>query len=85
MDTKLIWRTKSGQRAWECRDSGLPAGYRRILDLAAAPASPANVSEALGEFSTRQVEDWIDELETLGFIHASRAGESPEYSGKQAA
>jgi hypothetical protein len=85
METKLIWRTKSGQRAWECADSGLPKGYRRILDLAAAPVSVAKVVETLGEFPAKQVADWVDELETLGFIYASRPSELPDYLARQAA
>lgn len=86
MPTKLVWRTESGQAAWQCANSGLPQGYRRILDLIAAPESVASVITALGDdYPAKQVADWIEELETLCFIHASRTDELPEHLTKQAA
>ena len=78
MEAKLIWRSETGQRAWTCADSGLPVGYRRILDLVAAPTAISNIAQQLTEYRVKQVHDWIDELETLCFIHASRLDEPQE-------
>lgn len=72
MKSELIWRTATGQRAWECPDSGLPAGYRRILGLVEAPTSAASILAKLTDCSAKQIEDWLYELETLCFIHVSR-------------
>lgn len=69
---RLVWRSDSGHRAWQSPNSGLPAAYRRILDLAASPVSVAAIVAQLGDYPAKQVQDWVDELETLCFIHASR-------------
>lgn len=72
MTTRLVWRTETGQKAWDCADSGLPTPYRRILDLVATPTAVAKIVRELSDYSAKQVEDWLDELETLCFVHASR-------------
>jgi len=68
----LVWRSNSGQRAWECKNSGLPPQYRRILDLIASPTPVATLVSRLSDDSAKQVLDWLDELETLCFIDTSR-------------
>ena len=73
MKTQLVWRTDSGQRAWDCANSGLPAAYRRILDLVASPTPVTKIVGQLSDYTAKQIQDWLDELETLSFIHASRA------------
>ena len=78
MEAKLIWRSETGQQAWTCADSGLPVAYRRILDLVAAPTTVSNVALQLTEYRIKQVQDWIDELETLCFIHTSSLDEPKE-------
>lgn len=86
MTTKLIWRSDSGQRAWESAHSGLPAYYRRILDVCGSPTPAAKLVEKLADYSIEQICDWLDELETLGFIHASRVDrELADPRNKQAA
>lgn len=85
MAEKLIWRSDTGHRAWECANSGLPKGYRRILDLLATPLSESKVIQALQEFDSKQVRRWIDELETLCFIDASRIDAPNEYFNEKAA
>lgn len=85
MAEKLIWRSDAGHRAWECLDSGLPRGYRRILDLLATPISESKVIQALQDFEAKQVRLWIDELETLCFIEASRLEEPKNYLNEKAA
>lgn len=79
MQTKLVWRTDAGDRAWKCLDSGLPTAYRRILDLIESPTPVAKIARQLTDYPTKQIEGWLDELETLCFIHASRAGASAGY------
>lgn len=71
-NAQLVWRSNSGQRAWECKNSGLPLRYRRILDLIASPTPVATLVSALSDYSAKQVQDWLDELETLCFIDTSR-------------
>jgi hypothetical protein len=71
-NTQLVWRSNSGQRAWECANSGLPLQYRRILDLIASPTPAAALVSGLSDYSAKQVQDWLDELETLCFIDTSR-------------
>jgi hypothetical protein len=78
VEAKLIWRSETGQRAWNCNDSGLPVAYRRILDLVAAPTAVSNVAQQLTEYQVKQIQDWIDELETLCFLHASQIDEPQE-------
>jgi len=85
MGEKLIWRSDTGQRAWQCPDSGLPRGYRRILDVLATPLAESKVIHALREFEPKQIRRWMDELETLCFIHASRIDESNDYLNEKAA
>ncbi|MGH8668913.1 MAG: hypothetical protein ACREUH_06725 [Burkholderiales bacterium] len=63
-------RTEAGRKAWESQQSGLPAAYRRILGLMHAAAYSDEVLGAMQEFSARQVLDWLDELDTLGFVEA---------------
>jgi hypothetical protein len=71
-NAQLVWRSISGQRAWECNNSGLPLQYRRILDLVASPTPVATLVSRLRDYSAKQVQDWLDELETLCFIDTSR-------------
>lgn len=61
-------RTAQGQRAWESAASGLPAHYRRIIGIIGAEASAEKVYAGMQAYAIRQVQDWLDELETLGFV-----------------
>jgi hypothetical protein len=85
MAEKLIWRSDTGHRAWECPDSGLPRGYRLILDLLGTALPEPKVIHTLQGFEAKQIRRWIDELETLCFIHASRIDESHGYLNEKAA
>ena len=76
MEHKLIWRSETGQRAWASVDSGLPIGYRSILGLVQSPTRAEDIPGALSNYSVRQIESWLDELETLCFIQVSRADDS---------
>jgi hypothetical protein len=63
-------RTELGEMAWRCLDSGLPRGYRRILDLINARVTVGYLIAKLSDYPVKQVHDWLDELETLFFIDA---------------
>ena len=70
-------RTETGRRAWESLSSGLPAAYRRILDVVQTAACPEEIFAALPEYGRREVQRWLDELETLCFLeHPSAAAEA---------
>ena len=61
-------RTASGQRACESATSGLPAHYRRIMHLIGRESPAEKVFAGMQAYAPRQVQDWLDELETLGFV-----------------
>ena len=61
-------RTAAGQKAWKSPASGLPAHYRQIIGLIAAKTSCEEIFKKMDGHSTRQVQSWLDELQTLGFI-----------------
>ena len=65
---RFYTRTTSGQRAWSSASSGLPAHYRRILSLIAKPTPADRVCTGMLEHPARQVQAWLDELETLCFV-----------------
>ena len=65
---RMYSRTAQGQRAWESATSGLPAHYRRIIGLIGAQSPADKVFAGMQAYALRQVQDWLDELETLGFI-----------------
>ena len=63
-------RTETGRKAWESPHSGLPSGYRRILGLIHGVAYSEEVLRSMQDCAVRQVQDWLDELETLGFLES---------------
>jgi hypothetical protein len=65
---RIYRRTDAGFKAWESPDSGLPAGYRQILGVISTEINARNIRQAMRGHSDRQVSDWLDELDTLGFI-----------------
>lgn len=60
--------TKAGSKARASRRSGLPRHYRQILELIRSAIDDEEVRSALQSHPSRQVDDWLDELDTLGFI-----------------
>lgn len=64
-------RTELGRRALESERSGLPAGFRRILGLLESEIATAELLHDVHELPVAQVLDWLDQLETLGFIEAT--------------
>lgn len=63
-------RTEAGRKAWESRGSGLPAAYRRILGVVQSVACAEQIFAALPEYRVRELQGWLDELETLCFLEA---------------
>ena len=60
--------TKAGSKARASRRSGLPTHYRQILELIRSVINEDEIHSALPSHPPRQVDDWLDELDTLGFI-----------------
>jgi hypothetical protein len=60
--------TKAGSKARASRRSGLPTHYRQILELICSVINDDEIHSALQSHPSRQVDDWLDELDTLGFI-----------------
>jgi|SoiMethySBSTD1v2_1073268.scaffolds.fasta_scaffold1988264_1 hypothetical protein len=60
--------TKAGSKARASRRSGLPTHYRQILELIRSAINEDEIHSALQSHPSRQVDNWLDELDTLGFI-----------------
>jgi hypothetical protein len=60
--------TEAGSRAWESPRSGLPAHYRQILGLVQSETDADEIHVSMRSHSHRQINDWLDELDTLGFV-----------------
>ena len=60
--------TKAGSKARTSRKSGLPAHYRQILGLIRSAIDVAEIHLAMQAHSPQQVDGWLDELDTLGFV-----------------
>jgi len=67
---RIYRRTAAGLNALQSQDSGLPAEYRRILGLIETETHSELLRTSLRRYSEKQVFDWLDELQTLGFIEA---------------
>ncbi|MGH8690626.1 MAG: hypothetical protein ACREUS_06315 [Burkholderiales bacterium] len=60
--------TKAGSKACSSRRSGLPAHYRQILGLIRSATGDDEIHAAMRPHPPEQVDSWLDELDTLGFI-----------------
>lgn len=67
---RIYRRTAAGLNALQSNDSGLPAEYRRILALIDTETHSELVRASLRRYPEKQVFDWLDELQTLGFVEA---------------
>jgi len=80
----IYLRTKEGRRAWASPRSGLPDHYRQILGLMTREEiDAAKVLAGMRPHSERQILDWLEELDTLGFItlqHMERQNTAREQS-----
>jgi CheY-like chemotaxis protein len=69
-------RTAAGEAALHSVDTAIPVDYRRILCLIGADTHPNVVRGRLRQYSDALIADWLAELEEIGFIEATRAGEA---------
>jgi len=60
--------TEAGSRAWKSPRSGLPAHYRQILGLIRSNSTADEIHLAMPAHSRQQLDYWLDELDTLGFV-----------------
>lgn len=60
--------TKAGSKARTSRRSGLPAHYWQILGLFQSAIDADEIHLAMQPHSREEVDGWLDELDTLGFI-----------------
>ena len=60
--------TKAGSKILASRRSGLPAHYRQILELVRSAMNADEIHLALRPLPPQQIDGWLDELDTLGFI-----------------
>jgi hypothetical protein len=67
--------TKAGAKARASRTSGLPPHYRQILELIQSAISDDQVHRAMRSYPRQQLDDWLDELDTLGFIALASGSE----------
>jgi hypothetical protein len=73
--------TKAGSKARVSRRSGLPAHYRQILALIRPTQHSDEIHLAMcSTYAREQVQSWLDELDTLGFISLMPSGSSAEDS-----
>lgn len=68
--------TKAGAKAWASRRSGLPAHYRQILGMIRSAIHADEIHLAMPSHPRSQVDNWLDELDTLGFISLTSPEES---------
>lgn len=69
---ELIYRrTEEGARAYENQDSGLPDYHRSLLGLIDGDTHSGLIRATLRRrYSEYKISDWLDELETLGFLES---------------
>lgn len=70
---RIYRRTEAGLKACESRNSGLPDGYRSILQLLETDAHSSLIRAHLRRYPEKQVWDWLDELQTLGLVKSQPA------------
>jgi CheY-like chemotaxis protein len=71
-------RTDTGEVALHGMDTAIPADYRRILSLIDEDMHINVIRGRLRRYSDALIADWLGELEELGFIESSRAGEASD-------
>jgi CheY-like chemotaxis protein len=78
--------TAAGRSAWEGEDVAVPEDYRRILWLVDFHGQDGVVSELLRRYPRNVLEEWLTEMEDLGLIEPTVAGEESEstFSAREA-
>jgi CheY-like chemotaxis protein len=69
-------RTASGEAALRSVDTAIPVDYRRILCLIDGDTHANVVRGRLRQYSDALIADWLAELEEIGFIESTHAGEA---------
>jgi CheY-like chemotaxis protein len=69
-------RTASGEEALRSVDTAIPVDYRRILCIVNGDTHPNVVRGRLRQYSDALIADWLAELEEIGFIEATGAGDA---------
>ena len=69
-------RTTSGEAALRSMDTAIPVDYRRILCLIDGDTHANVVRGRLRQYSDALIADWLAELEEIGFIESTGAGDT---------
>lgn len=69
-------RTASGEAALRSVDTAIPVDYRRILCLIDGDTHPNVVRGRLRQYSDALIADWLAELEEIGFVESTGAGDA---------
>ena len=69
-------RTASGEAALRSIDTAIPVDYRRILCLVDGDTHANVVRGRLRQYSDALIADWLAELEEIGFIESTGAGDT---------
>ncbi|MDH4173381.1 MAG: response regulator [Betaproteobacteria bacterium] len=67
--------TAAGRSAWESQDTAVPEDYRRILWLMDFHGQDGVVGELLRRYPRNVLDEWLAEMEDLGLIEVSAAGQ----------
>jgi CheY-like chemotaxis protein len=78
MSERIYRLTKSGRDAWESQDASVPADYRRLLWIMDFHGHAGLLQKLVGTYPGRILDEWLGELEQLGFIEQVPAGEEAE-------
>jgi len=70
--------TAAGRSAWESQDTAVPEDYRRILWLMDFHGQDGVVGELLRRYPRNVLNEWLTEMEDLGLIEPTTAGEEGE-------
>jgi hypothetical protein len=76
VNDRIYCRTPAGDRALQSERS-IPDWFRAILVLVAGLVSSGAICGGMRSHSQKQVLNWIDQLETLGFIERMILPPSP--------
>ncbi len=79
---RIYRRTDTGYKAWASDKSGLPVPYRRILGIVERETDFRTLCARMAPYEEREVEQWIDELETLGFVQCDSASVQLDLASK---
>ena len=67
VNNRIYRRTPAGDRALESERS-VPNWFRAVLVLVRGQVTSSAICSAMRGHSQEQVLDWVDQLETLGFV-----------------